>query len=295
VESPKQLAGLDADELCRRVEAFAATSTGQVLLHAGNRYELSRLTNWIRAARRLDGPRIQQYDRQDRISSGNGKGSRRSPAGPQEAKDGRERRLRRPRRPLAGQHNSGGTHEAASADREPSRRRDRASRADVAASSSRDAVVLKLDEDSSEMRFYLNLADPIEAAPSIGPQTAERLERIGVHTVADFLHADAETVAQRLNHRYLNADTIRQWQQQTILVCRVPQLRGHDAQILVACGVTDPETLASTDPATLWKKVEPFSQSAEGKRIIRGGKMPDFEEVYRWIAWAGHARQLRAA
>ena len=38
-----------------------------------------------------------------------------------------------------------------------------------------------------KLRFYLELNDDVEQAPSIGPKTAKRLEAIHVHTVADLL------------------------------------------------------------------------------------------------------------
>jgi hypothetical protein len=93
----------------------------------------------------------------------------------------------------------------------------------------------------------------------------------------------------------MSAKTIVTWQQQTALVCRVPKLRGHDAQILVAVGVSDVEALASMDPQELWTLVEPFVDSAAGKRIIRSSRAPDFEEVFHWIEWASLARTLNAA
>jgi len=124
---------------------------------------------------------------------------------------------------------------------------------------------------------------------------AERLEAIGIRTVADFLNADPAATAARLNRKSIDADVIRTWQQQAALVCRIPWLRGHDAQILVACGVTDPETLAKQNAATFWKVVQPFAESAEGKRILRTSKAPDLEEVTQWIQWAAQARTLRAA
>ena len=65
--------------------------------------------------------------------------------------------------------------------------------------------------------------------------------------------------------------------------------------ILVACGITDPEALATTKAADLWTKVRPFAETSEGKRIIRNGKAPDFDEVNDWIQWARHARKLQAA
>ena len=145
------------------------------------------------------------------------------------------------------------------------------------------------------MRFYLNLDDAVVDAPSIGPRTAEHLHAIGIHTVRDLLDADAETIAEKLDNRRMSADTIRQWQAQASLACRIPQLRGHDAQILVACGVTQPDRLAAMSDEELWALVKPFIRTNEGKRIIRSGKAPDIDEIRDWIAWARKARALQAA
>ena len=150
-----------------------------------------------------------------------------------------------------------------------------------------------MEHGDAPPKFYLELTDPIEQAPSIGPRTAERLGAIGIRTVADFLQADPAATAARLKRRSVDGNVIRVWQQQTILVCRVPWLRGHDAQILVACGVTDPEALAKLDAASFWKTVQPFVESAEAKRMLRNSKAPDLEEVTHWIQWAGQARTLR--
>jgi len=147
----------------------------------------------------------------------------------------------------------------------------------------------------SHWTFHLQRTDSVESAPSIGARTAERLEAVGVSTVADLLVADPEEVAEQLDNRRISASVIQQWQHQTQLAVRIPQLRGHDAQILVALDVTEPEKLAACDPQDLWLRVEPFVETKEGKRIIRHGKTPDFEEVREWIQWARAARQLNAA
>jgi hypothetical protein len=152
-----------------------------------------------------------------------------------------------------------------------------------------------MNSDDGPPRFYLEINDSIERAPSIGPRTAERFEAIGIRTIADFLRADANTLATRLKRRRIKSRTLRLWQTQTTLAVRTPWLRGHDAQILVACGISDPERLARMDPVELWRIVEPFCQTPECRRIIRNGKPPTFAEVTRWIQWAQQARQLRAA
>ena len=149
--------------------------------------------------------------------------------------------------------------------------------------------------DAPKLRFYLDLADHIEAAPSIGPKTGARFEAIGVHTIADFLKMTAESLAEKLDYKRLSAKVVRQYQNQTRLVCRIPNLRGHDAQLLVGCGVIEAEELASMRPENLFAKVAPFSDTKEGLKIIRNGKKPDLEEITDWISFAQHNRSLQAA
>lgn len=123
----------------------------------------------------------------------------------------------------------------------------------------------------------------------------ERLEAIGISTVDDLINADAESAVEELDHRRVKVETFLRWQQQAVLVCRVPMLRGHDAQLLVAAEVTTPEELAVSDAEELFAAVDPIARSSEGKRIIRGGKLPDLEEVNDWIRFAQHTRELQAA
>lgn len=150
-------------------------------------------------------------------------------------------------------------------------------------------------ESVRELRFYLNRSDDVEAAPSIGPKTAQHLGAVGIYTVDDLLNANATDVSTRLNKRRITMETIEQWQAQARLICQVPELRGHDSQILVACGIMEPEQLAAKRPVDLMAVVGPFSDTSEGERIVRGGKKPDLEEVTDWIRWAQSSRSLASA
>ena len=147
----------------------------------------------------------------------------------------------------------------------------------------------------TKYKFYLDLNDHIEAAPSIGPKTAERFEKIGVKTIDDFLKQTADSMAMKLNYKRITDTVIRNWQNQARLVCRIPNLRGHDAQILVACDMLDPEEIAEMHPQTLFQSVGPFSETKEGQKIIRSGKKPDLAEITDWIAWAQKTRSIQAA
>ena len=151
------------------------------------------------------------------------------------------------------------------------------------------------ESGDDELRFYLQRDSQVVDAPSIGARMAERLENVGIITVDDLLNSDAATLAELLDHRRIDADVITAWQNQAILVCRIPMLRGHDAQLLVAAEITTPEEVAGYDALELFEIINPIAKSNEGKRILRGGNLPDVEEITQWIRCAGHHRELIAA
>jgi hypothetical protein len=144
-------------------------------------------------------------------------------------------------------------------------------------------------------QFTLRMDSPVLEAPSIGPKTAERLERIGVMTVSDLVHRDASEIARRLDRQRITEETVQSWQEQARLVCQVPDLRERDAQVLVTCGITSPEEIVSRTPAELFSIVGPFVSSRAGQRLLRSAPAPGLDEVTGWIARARHALELRAA
>jgi len=149
--------------------------------------------------------------------------------------------------------------------------------------------------DPAALRFFLHPESLVVDAPSIGPKMAERLRELGVLTVSDLLGRPAAAIAAPLNDSKFPEATIADWQRQAGLMCRIPELRGHDAQILVACGVDTVERLAGMTPAGLWEIVGPFSTTREAARLLRSASPPDLAEVTDWIRWASHSRNLRAA
>jgi hypothetical protein len=162
-------------------------------------------------------------------------------------------------------------------------------------SAARDAGASAADKRAaraSELRFHLEPDSEIVDAPSIGQKLARRLEALNVKTVGELLRADPAKLAARMGGKQFTAETVERWQQQAELMCRVPELRGHDAQILVASGVTDPKELAGVDPATLFEMIEPFLSTREAEEMLRGTSPPDLNEVADWIDWAQHARPL---
>ncbi|MFO0011815.1 MAG: DUF4332 domain-containing protein [Planctomycetota bacterium] len=146
-----------------------------------------------------------------------------------------------------------------------------------------------------ERRFHLELASPVASAPTIGARMAERLNAVNVVSVGDLIAADASAIAAALKEKSVTVDTVVTWQQQAMLVCRIPNLRGQDAQLLVACGYTTAELVASADADSLHQAVTQFASSRSGQRYLRGGNPPDAEKTAQWILWAQKCRGVRAA
>lgn len=148
---------------------------------------------------------------------------------------------------------------------------------------------------AGELKFYLTPSAPVEDAPSIGGKTARRLEALGIRTVGDLLECDPVLTSKKLNSSFLKPEVIAKWQQQAVFVCRVPNLRGHDAQMIVGCGIDDVESLVRQDADELLEDVERFLSTSEGEKVLRGGTPPDMDEVNDWIEWAREARPLQRA
>lgn len=150
-------------------------------------------------------------------------------------------------------------------------------------------------EGDSRVTFRLDPGEALEEAPSIGPKTAKRFERIDIHTVKDFLNADPATTANALETKHVSEEIVRQWQTQARLACEIPGIYGHDAQILAACGFEKPSEIASSKPELVLSLVDEFVKTKESKFILRSSKRPDIEEVSNWVAWSQQSRKLDAA
>lgn len=143
-----------------------------------------------------------------------------------------------------------------------------------------------------DARFYLELDDPVEEAPGIGAKTAERLNKIGIVTVKDLLATKADEIAAKLEDRRYDAATVDRWQKVARLQLTIPNVRGHDVQLLHLAGFEEPEQIAKQIPKQLRKEIRKVASTKEGERILRNGAIPDLEEVADWINWASQARSI---
>ena len=144
-------------------------------------------------------------------------------------------------------------------------------------------------------RFYLDLSDDVEKAPSIGKKTATRLEKIGIITVADLLQADASEISEQLDTKWITKKEVTDWQYQTRLVCEVAGLRGGQSQILVAAGLKTARSISRMQPGELHALLTLFCQTKEGQNLRACESMPDKAKVESWInATIEHPRSVAA-
>lgn len=266
------LAAIPRGRLLKTVERFLTTPRGQNILRSGSNFEVSRMTTWLASAgrsvsrHRFDNESIQRpSSRRKRLRAAQRAGERYVP------------RSEPPTRERTPQ-------------RTPERTQERTRIVD-----SVPAAKSVSSSKKSTLQFYLDLSSPIVDAPSIGPRVAEQLNAIGIQSVNDFLRANATTIATQLEEKRITAATIVDWQNQATLVCCIPNLRGHDAQQLVAAGITTAEQLAASNVSSLVNKVVTFASSKAGQRVLRGAAAADEAEVRDWIRWATSSRTLRAA
>jgi hypothetical protein len=153
----------------------------------------------------------------------------------------------------------------------------------------------RADDVSEVMRYHLKPSDSVDAAPSIGPRVVEQFAKLGIRTVADLLSRPAAEIAAGMENRRIGEKAVAEWQQQARMASSVPNLRRHDAQILVACGICQPEQLAAMNPNELLDRVARFAQTKPGIRMFKTAAQPDLSEVANWIRWARQRTAVQAA
>ncbi len=145
---------------------------------------------------------------------------------------------------------------------------------------------LSSQPDDDSRKTYLSPKDDLEAAPSIGTRMAEAFAALGIHTVGDFLGQNPIDMADLLDDRRFDSETLTDWQDQAHLVIDVPGLRGTHAQLLVGAGYRTAEAVAEADPVELSANILTFATTSDGRRILRDGNPPDIEKIKDWVSAA---------
>ncbi len=154
---------------------------------------------------------------------------------------------------------------------------------------------MKKSTADAASKFELELTSPIESAPSVSRKIAEKLQAIGVETIDDLLNLEPADAVRQLKLQWLDEVRLRSWQDQSRLMCSVPELSAHAAQVLTGAGIYDAEMLRDAEADELLNSIEDFLGSSEGQRFARTGPTPDRAAVVEWIDRASRPRSLNRA
>ena len=274
------LRSLPTAELVHRVEVYLSGDAGRDLVRSATSFEVEKIRNWIADMRRSNGSQSREEvvpirsDQSRRVRNDSNYEAR--------ARIVRSNKLSDEGSQTAPLNIASGSATASRSQRTHSSRQHSTSKATKV-------------ESAIKGKFYLDFNSPILDAPSIGTRMAERLAPYNLSTVGDLLSVSAEDFANQLADRAISPEIVQQWQHQAMLVCRVPNLRGHDAQLIVGCGITSAEELAASESAELYTRVIRLASSKQGVRILRGSNAPNQQEVSDWIHWAQNCRTVKAA
>jgi len=133
------------------------------------------------------------------------------------------------------------------------------------------------------LRIRLRREDSLVDAPSIGPKTSARFSDIGVHYVGEFLDEAADSLAVRLDTRWISAKMVSDWQAQAKLMCDIPGLLARDTQLLVGAGYRTAAQVHGATTDTLHRAILRFAETTDGKRATRNSSVPDLDTVKAWI------------
>jgi len=142
--------------------------------------------------------------------------------------------------------------------------------------------------------LWLRVDSPLHELPSLGPQTARQLRRMGLDDVGDLIALDLSNCTFLLSESRLTADQVRLWQAEAELLCCVPDLTGRDAQLLVGCGVLAPAELASAKPDQLVARIDRLRGGETTRWLPYVGVWPRAETVRTWIHAARRAESLES-
>jgi hypothetical protein len=129
----------------------------------------------------------------------------------------------------------------------------------------------------------LTLQDDVERGPSIGRKTAARLYAVEVHSVADLLAADPSDLASKLDHRWIKAQTVRDWQDQARLMCEIAGLRISDSQLLVAVNLRTAQDITALSADEIQSLIALYCQTKEGKGLRSCENPPETSRIESWI------------
>ncbi len=118
------------------------------------------------------------------------------------------------------------------------------------------------------------------------------LESCGIARLVDLLALDPKELPPDVFRRGFLENQIDRWQAQAWLLICLPELKPHDARILVACGIHEPEQLDAIEGNELFDRIKSFLGSADGRRA--GVNLTRYDRI-RIDDWQQSLRKRRTS
>ena len=134
----------------------------------------------------------------------------------------------------------------------------------------------------------ITLTSPIDDAAEVGKATADKLKKIGIIKVSDFISKKPKAIVKLLNekldYKQLDVAEVTRMRAETIIMLEVWRLHVHDAVILNKAGIRTKSELKKQKKNKLWKAVQVAIKDKHVKKFLRRSNLlPDLEEVEEWI------------
>ncbi|KAA1259560.1 hypothetical protein LF1_20940 [Rubripirellula obstinata] len=127
------------------------------------------------------------------------------------------------------------------------------------------------------------------------PQRAKRLAALNLISAGDLAVADPSTLAKHFGAPRKAASMLRHYRRAIRLAASVPGMMPRDAMLLVSVHRRSIRGLASETPGSLYRDLQRFAESSQGRSLLRGRRLPSTRRIKQWITQCEAARSNRPA
>lgn len=127
------------------------------------------------------------------------------------------------------------------------------------------------------------------------PQRAKRLADLNLISAGDLAIADPAALAKHFGAQRKAASMLRHYRRAIRLAASVPGMMPRDAMLLVSVHRRSIRGLASETPGSLYRDLQRFAESSQGRSLLRGRRLPSTRRIKQWIMQCEAARSNRPA
>jgi len=111
----------------------------------------------------------------------------------------------------------------------------------------------------------------------------ERLQCMGMVTTGDLARADLTSLAERFGAPSKALPVLKRYHRAIRFAASVPGMMPRDALLLISIHRRSVRGLALESPARLYRDLERFAESTQGRKQLRGRRIPSVRRLKKWI------------